>query len=56
MWQKIKKGLQVLAVIGFVYFAYRILFVHLPVKDYEKLLASFIGLFACFSLFTDCED
>lgn len=55
MWQKIKKGLQVLALIGVIYFVYRILFVHLPVKDYEKLLASVIGLFACFNLFTDCE-
>lgn len=55
MWQKIKKGLQILAIIGIIYFSYRILFVHLPVKDCEKLLASFMGLFACFSLFTDCE-
>lgn len=56
MWQKIKKGLQVLAVIGIGYFSYRILFTHLPAKDLEKLMASFIGLFACFNLFTDCGD
>ena len=56
MWQKIKKGLQVLALIGIIYFVYRILFVHLPVKDYEKLLASVIGLFACGNLFIDCEE
>ena len=56
MWQKIRKGLQVLAVIGIVYFIYRIIFVHLPNEDLEKLLASFLGMFACFNLFIDCED
>jgi hypothetical protein len=55
MWQKIKKGLQVLAIIGIVYFIYRILFVHLPDKDLEKLLASFLGLFACGNIIVDCE-
>lgn len=56
MWQKIKKGLQILAIIGIVYFIYRILFVHLPNEDTEKILASVLGLFACGNLFIDCED
>ena len=54
MWQKIKKGLQVIGLIGFTYFIYRILFVHCPAKDYEKLLASLIGSLACCNLFIDC--
>lgn len=55
MWQKIKKGLQVLAIIGIVYFIYRIFFVHLPNEDLEKTLASCLGLMACGNLIIDCE-
>lgn len=55
MWQKIKKGLQVFAIIGIVYFIYRIVFVHCPNEDIEKTLASLIGCFALLNLFIDCE-
>ena len=55
MWQKIKKGLQVFAIIGIIYFVYRIVSVHCPNEDIEKTLASLIGCFALFNLFLDCE-
>ena len=45
MWQKIKKGLQVFAIIGMVYFSYKIFFVYYPNEDKENLLLSTIGLF-----------
>lgn len=56
MRQKIKKSLQVLAIIGMVYFIYRIFFVHYPYEDMEKTLASMIGCFALLHLFVECGE
>lgn len=56
MWQKIKKCLQVLALIWIGYFMYRIFFVHYPNEDTEKILACLVGCFACLHLFTDCGE
>ena len=53
MWQKIKKGLQVFAIIGIIYFIHRIVFVHCPNEDIEKTLASLIGCFALLNLFIE---
>lgn len=56
MWQKIKKGLQVLAIIGIVYFMYKMFFVHYPNKDTEKMLANIIGMFICSRIFIDNSE
>ena len=56
MWQKIRKGLQVMAIIGIVYFVYRMFFVHFPNKDIERMLASMMGCFICSRIFIDNSE